>query len=933
MDCRMIFSIGIVVFTALFTLNEASSASEDKNTHNFFPGVNSNLETAINKMFWTETNSNIDIFVDYKSNTDCVFNMIIDDIHKIDGITLPSTNGKIFRRKIDITDAIDLHRGMHKLEVNQIKGNAITFNDICISPASILPEAELIDPKSDIKEFGLFDDSCVTSYTPWNIVEENDKIPHYILPAYTGSGLLGISIDGSGMQVLDSPLGRSKRYHQGENFHTDDMYIFGEGFVSDHITSKNLMPLGYFNYSISIDGRSIDSKDKLIKSSSNWRREVDIKKAIITTSFVLDKKVRVKISLFTPIGGNSTNWNISFSSVDGNTHDVKFSPEIVLKTRDNRLGQFANQAIYEYVDIKNNANRYAYLEGRVLKDGKFKPLADYKAAYFITADSNPAYFAYSDRIGFVNQIKVIDTTEINFQAIVIKMESDEIQPDKEGFAARSKAFTTNLNNIDKLTDDADISKSVKNQINNALTNHINDWNSYYSNSGSIKINNAKREMLFNNSLYLLRIAGSHNNGLPICFLLHHPWCWHAATFWDLNFIADSLIHTNNIESVEKIAEWLNQVKQSSGRTFPWMMYYNGESAMQSDWTDSGFHVNPAHAMTAVRLYEATKDKELLNDICYPIIRTVSEYTANERFIKDGDYYIGAGASGDINGPELLNDTFAATWFGVILRKGIEYAEILNTDSDLKSKWQDIVDNMYIENDNNIYHAHKYAGRAGGWMSLLLYPSETKPFIDMKMYNSTRESQSFIDEYNNSGFIQPWVYFWQASSDLRFGSKADIADGLIDQGVRYTYGSGFFAEITPDSVDLVGMPPYQTPHASYLTATTEQLLISSIWDNNIEVFTNLPSVMKQQNISFKNLITSSGAKVSAEYSPDNIKIWLTGSGNYSVIIPKPNTEYSVFINGRQALNSVVEKDGKLNIMIELSSELTTKIEIQKSRGSK
>ncbi|MHB1001332.1 MAG: hypothetical protein ACYC27_18985 [Armatimonadota bacterium] len=880
-----------------------------------------------------ETKGSCRIALTYSSAREAEINIIVNDKEPISRYKLQSTKGNLKRIVIQNSPAIPLERGMHRVDMSLIEGKEIMINDIELISCSNLSAEELTDPNSDIKEFGIFEDSLVSDFTPWNITEKNSRIPRYILPAYIGSALLGVGLDGSGMQMLDCPLGRSKRYRQGEFSHTDDMYILGEGFVSSHIEPNNLMPLGYLLYSISIDGNEVKSPEELVARSTDWQRDIDIRNAMVTTSYTLDDKVRISITAFAPMNSNMVMWKADFKSTDNYPHSVSFAPEIRLTVRNDRIGTHKGKRLYQRFPVMETTERYAYLQGELDKDSVFAPQGDYRTGYLVCSDSASDYFTYSDKIGFSNQIDVKPTAEIIFETSVIKLSTEDSEPDSEGFKQRAEEFQKKVVLVREKSsgvDDSEYRNWIRSSFSKSLSAHEADWDRYFNSVGEISVNNPKRELLFNNSLYLFRIGGTYNNGLPICYLLHHPWCWHAATFWDLNFSADGLLHANDLDAVKKAAGWLNKVKKADGRTYPWIMFYNGVSSMQADWNDTGYHVNAAHAMTAIRLYETTKDESLLKDICYPIIRSVSMYAAKQRFIKDGDKYIGAGAAGDINGPEMLNDTFSTAWFGVILRKGIEYARLLGQDETESAAWQNIIDHLYLEKDDKYYHCFKGAGGPGGWMSLFLYPTETSPFLDMDLYRKTRAAQSFINDYYSSKNSQPWVYFWQASSDLRMGGRKDIVDGLIDQGMRYVYGPGYFAEITPDSNGIVGLPPIQTAHGAYLTAIAEQLILSSVWDNSIRIFTEMPDRMISEDVTFKRLRTSNGVLVDASYSPDKVILSLDGEGTYrlSVAMPKNVSNPGLVINKQvNSAGNIQVADGVMSFDIKLSKGYKAEIVIE------
>lgn len=882
-----------------------------------------------------ETPGPFKLQIAYRSAHDCTVRVDLDGKPAFleDGLfRLPASAHRTILRELRGRGPFKIDKGSHEVTLTPTGVQSIEIASFGIVADANLPTEQLADPRSDVKTFGLFEDSLVDEITPWSVVERNDRIPEYVLPAYIGSGLLGVGIDGSGMQVLDCPLGRSARYHQGEVSHTDDLYILGEGTVSDHIEPKNLMPLGYFTYALSVDGVDLSSPAELVSHSSDWSRQVDIKRATVITGFTIARALRMTITGFAPQGSNRILFRVDFKSLDGRPHDVTFAPSIHTRMRPERPGStFGGQSIFDRVIKSDPARRYAYLEGEVDHDGKYKPQGTYRIGYAITADAADRYFAAEDGIGFTRKLCVSDEEGLVIDASVIRLKSSTPEPDAKGFGKRADEFGEYVEWLREQakSDGPEFAVQSRNAYDATRRAHIRDWKRFYETTGQVSVGDPVREMVFNNSRYLFRIGGTYNNGLPICFLLYHPWCWHAATFWDLNFTMDAMVRTNNLDAVRKGVSWLNAVKTGDGRTFPWVMLYDGTSAMQSDWKDTGYHVNAAHAMSAIRLYETTHDRKLLAEVSYPIVRSVARYATAERFIKDGGKYIGAGAAGDINGPEVVNELYSAAWFGVVLKKATQYAKVLGTDAGDVAKWTEVLDHLQLAGDAKLYHCFRDAGMPGGWVSMLLYPTECMPLLDMDRFRRTRDVSSFAKDYYDAGFSQPWCYFWQASSDLRTGVRKETADALITQGLRYTYGPGYLSEITPDSKGLAGLPPIETAHAAYITAIAEQLLMGSIWDNTIRAFTDMPERMESQRISFERLRTPNGVLVTGSYSPDIVKLELTGVGAYSlhaaVPLDKRTGGAKVYVDGEETHASVSHAEA--HVQVELAKGKAAHVEIR------
>jgi hypothetical protein len=680
-----------------------------------------------------------------------------------------------------------------------------------------------------------FTDSRVRHVDPWELREEASDLPEAILPAYIGSGKIGIGLDASGMQNLDCTLARITRYTNVPYEAKDDLYVFAEGMISSHICRSNLMPLGYLNYELTVDGSAVSLHDSVIR----WQRTINIRTATVVTSLTLRQGIRLELTAFTPQETNLAYYRFSVQSTDGKTHSVLIRPQLGLVLRPRNRGG----AILDRVTGRSQGGDSAAVSGEVRTDGPSASFENYKLSYQV---HGPGAWATDSALG-VQMTLTADSKPVSSEVV----------------------FSIGT-------------RSPVSSFSEALSDHKSDWAGYYNSGATISIGDPTREFLFNNSLYLLRIGGTYNKGLPLEFLLFHPESWFGCTCWDLGFIIDGLIKTNHLEQPRRALKWLNAVAEPTGRPFHWLTRYNGADGMPKDWHDTNFVVSAAHAMSAIRYYETTHDRAFLKSTLYPILRKVSVYAAADRFVKEGDHYIGAGCAIDANSTLQVNDTFSTVWFAVVLKKTAGYAKTLGVDATEAAKWDDIADKIRPDTCDRGYKYCRSWGGPDGWVWMLLYPTEGMPLIDMKTFVKCREYLN----YDNLG--QPWCYFWQAASDYRTGMDlADSSERYIAEGVKLTYGPGYFAEGVPTAGrGLEGLPPYTTAHGSYLAAATEQLVISSVWNDEIGVFTNLPKTMLDRSIHFAKIRTSRGVVVSGEYSPNNASVTLSGTGDQIVHVRIP-----------------------------------------------
>jgi len=141
--------------------------------------------------------------------------------------------------------------------------------------------------------------SAVSSLTRDTIVEESDRMPTDIFPALIGSGEIGIGLDATGLQGLNA---RTRQYRDTYSLMydrtatQDDLYIRRDAAVSQHefvnkplwnpATNFLLMPCGWLDYSLTIDGQKIDTR-LIASEAKSWRRQFSPLTGIVHTIFRL----------------------------------------------------------------------------------------------------------------------------------------------------------------------------------------------------------------------------------------------------------------------------------------------------------------------------------------------------------------------------------------------------------------------------------------------------------------------------------------------------------------------------------------------------------------------------------------------------------------------------------------------------------------------
>lgn len=722
---------------------------------------------------------------------------------------------------------------------------------------------------------GLILDSAVTSYTPWSITEEADHLPLRILPAYVGSGLLGAGLDASGMQNLDCDLARDKRYTGVDFEHKDDLYLFHEAMISDHLGPRNLMPLGRLTLGLAVDGQDLTPADEFAAAVTRWRRYHDLKQATVETQYELRHGVAIRIFAFCPQEREEVIFRIGVRSTDGRSHQVSISPRLDLTLRSRNGGG----PIYDRFDPPSVGPGFGVRRATVLKDGPRHARQDYRLAPAVRWTGKGQLVSTQASVGITRDL--VATGREQLQDLSLGLASPMPGP------LEPWEFTPRLNA------------------------HRRDWSSYWRGCGDLWGDDPLRELVAHQSLSLFRIGTTYRNGAPLEFHLFHPENWYGGTFWDLTFVIDGLLRWNVLEPGRRSVEWLNRVAAPEGRPFHWMTHYDGGSAMPPGSADTGLMVNAAHATAAIRLYEATGDLALLRDRVYPIVAKVARWSAASFFLREGDHWIGGGAGLDANTAMEPNETFTTLWFASVLRRAAGYAELLGVDAEERARWNSIAQCVQPEIGVDGYHQSRSVARPFGWVSLLLYPTEATPLVDLPLFARNRAGQAFEYDYHT---YQPWVYFWQALSDLRLGAdRLDQADARISEGLKALYGPAYLAEILPAGISMEGLPPYQTAHGSYLAACAEQVLAGDTWSDTVDLFVNLPARLRSRTLGFRSLRSPRGCVASGQWSPGSVSATITAPRPTHVRLRLPTTAGAVDLRvGSRVRAGVACRDGVVGL---------------------
>ena len=666
----------------------------------------------------------------------------------------------------------------------------------------------------------MFMDSCTTKVLKDQLTEAATALPLSVFPAYVGSGNTVMSIDASGMQGLNHGVQRAF----GSMSNAGDLYVMSHGRISDVIDPMNVLPYGYYTWEYTSKDLSVNEKN-LPDVAAKWQRVIDLKEGSVTTSMLLGLQCCLQWKVSAPLGRNVLIFELQTRGYDysncpippGNRATMKMG--LNMKTR-------AGNPVYDTA-IYENGILHIDVQGH----------EQYKYSIKVSASEGARVYWNEGCLGVELDV-----------ALEQQYESYRIMFDFDGEAEIGQAETLLIENLQR-----------REQLFEArpLVEGLSE----------------KEAFLYNNTHYLLMSCFDMKKGLPIGSPFYFPWCWRCGTFWDSHFVMDGMMRCGARQEANDFLEYLHRLLHfKPNKPFAWMSLYDGTPAV-ADEMDCAPLVMCAHAMTAIKHYEYFQDREMLEKHGYPICLGVCEYAVNKLFgKKDGKWVVSSAVSNDVvEEAEDFNQTFTLLWFLTVFKKTLEIQEILGIDPN--PVYLDIIQNYRIEKTEDEYmHSAGVTAkecRGASWVPFLLYPTEATPFIDMDLFNKTREKYTFPQLYmEKQGSYQPWTEFMEAQSDYR-RKKPKEADALRQMGLSHSFGPGYFSEIGPRQ-QTVGLPPYISAHGTFLSSLIYQFIGTDIWDHHIELFTCTPDHYLTQPMKVTDVMCAGGIKVSAELNHNVLK---------------------------------------------------------------
>ena len=700
----------------------------------------------------------------------------------------------------------------------------------------------------------IFQHSAVTSLTSWQAKETNGSMPVDIHPVYLGGGTVAFGLDATGMQGLDARVMEQPEvvsmWHMTTHL-TDDLMICHAATLSKHYrieydnyasevavpwaSSWGLLPAGYFDYALVIDGKRYETED-ILQNAENWQRNFDPSTGTCTTSFKIGEVAINWLTTIAPESGLAC-FPLELSSVDGKEHTVEVEARVHLYTR--RGEAIASGALrHKQLECCN------VVQWEASDATSTAPLKEpYNFCWGITMDgaNNHAW----------------DGGVLSTQATISVSGAGSTQLGVGFFFGCSQSGTGTLEDAEREL------RAYHHDAPGAVAQAQEAWRHYFADSATFSIGDQQMEFVYHVNQYLLLAGVDWSRGHQGNYLWNQNFM--GSTFWDSYFLVEGMLRAGHPEQVRLFIRWLAEsALQQEGRPFYWIHYYDGEA-----WGDDvAYQVMAAHAGSAIRYYEYTHDRDALRQWVYPIVKRVSDYTRQHLIGQfDGLWRIKVIMSGDVCGDDSpgTEETGVLSWLVVAMAKAVEYGRLLGEDDDSLAPLAEVVESSLL----NPYDWSQPVM----WWSWLPYITGAEPFYDQKAWK-LGITEALLGNgiahmrFNDIG--QPWGAFSAATSCLINGLP-NPALSFIESGLHQVYGLGAFCEFRYDKNENAGNAPLPTASGSYLSAIGALFAQGTIWDEDIRVLVNLPSTWMSRRVHFANICTPNGARLSGDASPDGVAL--------------------------------------------------------------
>ncbi len=718
-----------------------------------------------------------------------------------------------------------------------------------------------------------FRQSAVRSVTREASHEAWDRLPRDIHPAYLGTGELAFGLDATGMMGLNARMTQYRdtmAFEHGPWLDEKHLHITRDEAISDHYAPQapsrpdtldgySIMPFGWLDYVLTVDGTCYDAA-ALADVATDWTRTFSPVTGILKTSFVVDG---LELCWTTGMKEGSVEADFALDACcrEGRKRCLSVRVTCHQTLRDGRPLARTGVSTEQRADLvcRRWHASTATATARVLK-----PIV----VSWALAWCDPAHYEQSGQT-----ISVTWTSSGIRHATGFRLVCGS---DRDG--TDSLAYTTER--AIALREDG---------VSRAFAAIADSWRAYFADAADVEIGSAEKEFLFRMCQYVLRAGLGWHAGCPLGNLWTQKFG--GMTYWDTSYAAEGMLRAGHIDMVRSFCDWLvrTALQPEGVRPHVWMTHFDGTPGSEPS-VDKAYINCLAYAGIGIRLYEMTHSREDLEQRVFPYMRHLCKFLTREVLAQgtDGSWYLTGVVTGDITlegeeGEAAKDQTDTVTWVAMIHAKYVAYADLLGyRDASVEiaraaTAWYE--QHPIRLNRRDMWYAWlpylapapHLADFSDWWdntndtfKNFLSNPGATLfPEMYGERYNGRVLDKPMIGTYAS----MPWSNCSSAASFAIVGMP-DMALEFQDGALKFVSGLGYFGE-GPWELQQGGNSPYVPSSGSYLSCMQILFAHSSLWDDEIRIGETFPTFWRTGRVSWKNIRTPNGAKVSGRYDPYEI----------------------------------------------------------------
>lgn len=387
-------------------------------------------------------------------------------------------------------------------------------------------------------------------------------------------------------------------------------------------------------------------------------------------------------------------------------------------------------------------------------------------------------------------------------------------------------------------------KLLKNSFNDLIKEHKAYWTQFWKRLDLI-LPNVQLTRCYMTALYHLKCLETPW-GIPVGIFDTH---WSGRFFgFDEYFAIDALVSAGFADNARNaslfrakylqkaISETCSSREVKAGKcmaNFPWQTIENGsEGGSQGFWSYHVFH-NAHIALAAWQNFRFTDDKDFLQNVAYPLLKSAAEfYVLTMTYdTPDGNLIIGSCTDFERLGSAHKNP-FATTCAVIAtLDAANEASQLLDIDDELRLNWASQARRLLnaLPHDDRKYLPYPECTENNIGLLSGIYPYGVTDTNDPRQKNAFDDFSRTIDKtgnmYSVGSGVCSWYYAWQAAVAARY-KDSELTEQALLNVAKQTGSAGELYEICEPENNVVMRPWFMTAEATYIRALNMALLQSN-----------------------------------------------------------------------------------------------------------